>query len=144
MAYCATPNKITGYNPFHLLLGREMTLPSTDDMKAKLSKEVKNSDHIHRLDNLKSSLKMVYQSVKKENRKSHPHNKMLCDRKVKMRTSEIGELLCLYNPAKKPGHRSQGAKCGPQGQNRRLRGRERELKHRTSQGEFRTDRTTKI
>jgi hypothetical protein len=144
MAYRATPNTITGYSPFHLLLGRKMTLPSTDDMKAKLSKEVNNSDHIRRLDNLKSSLKLVYQSVKKENRKSHPNNKMLCDRKAKLRTSEIGELVCLYNPAKKPGHRGQGAKCGPQGQNRRLRGRGREFKHRTSQGEYRTDRTTKI
>ena len=87
MAYRATPNTIIGYSPFHLLLGREMTLPSIDDMKAKLSKEVKNSDHIRRLDNLKSSLKLVYQSVKKENRKSHPNYKMLYDRKAKLRTS---------------------------------------------------------
>jgi len=72
-----------------------MTLPSNDDLKVKLSNDVKNSDHIHRLDNLKSSLKLVYQSVKKANKKSPLNNKMLCDRKAKLRSSEIGELVCL-------------------------------------------------
>jgi len=99
MAYRATPNIITAYSPFRLLLGREMTLPSRNDLKAKLSKDVKNSDHTRRLDNLKSSLKLVYQSIKKANRKSHLNNNMLCDRKAKLRSSEIGELVCLYNPA---------------------------------------------
>jgi hypothetical protein len=134
MAYRATPNTIAGYSPFHLLLGREMTLPSSDDLKAKLSKDVKNSDHTRRLDNLKSSLKLVYQSVKKANRKSPLNNKMLCDGMAKLRSSETGELVCLHNPAKKQGHRGQGAKCRPQGQNRRLRGRGRKFKHRTSHG----------
>jgi len=144
MVYPATPNTITGYSPFHLPFGREMTLPSSDDLKTKILKDVKNSDHTRRLDNLKSSLKLVHQSVKKLNRKSHLSNKMLCDRKAKLRTSETGELVCLYNQAKKPSHRGQGAKCGPQGQNRRLRGRGREFKTRTSKDENRTDRTTKI
>ena len=75
-----------------------MTLPSSDDLKAKLSKDVNNSDHTRLLDNLKSSLKLVYHSVKKANRKSHLNNNILCDRKAKLRSSEIGEL---YNPAKK-------------------------------------------
>jgi hypothetical protein len=90
IAYCATPNTITGYSPFHLLLVREMTLSIGDDLKAKLAKEVKNSDHTRRLDNLKSSLQFVYQSVKKANRKSYLNNKGLCDRKAKLRSSEIG------------------------------------------------------
>jgi hypothetical protein len=95
-----------------------MTLPSGDDLKAKLSKRVKNSDHIRRLGSLKSSLQFVYQLVKKANRKSHLNNKGLFDRKANLRSSEIGELVCQYNPAKTPGHRGKGEKCGPQVQNR--------------------------
>jgi hypothetical protein len=144
MACRVTPTKITGYSSLHLLLGREITLPSNNDLKAKLSKDVKNSDHTRRLENLNSSLKLVYQSVKKANKKSPLNNKMLCDRKAKLRSSEIGELVCLYNRTRKPSHRGQGAKCGPQGQNRQLRGRGRGFKYRTPQGEYRMDRTTKI
>ena len=109
MACRVTPNEITGYSLFHLLLGREMTLPSNDDLKAKLSKDVKNSDHTRQIDNLKSILKL---SVKKANKKSPLNNKMLCVRKAELRSSEI-ELVCLYNPTTKPSHRGQGAKCGP-------------------------------
>ena len=103
MAYRATPNTTTGYSPFYLLHGREMTLPSSDDLKAKLSKEVGSPDHTHRLENLKSSLKFAYESVKKANRKSHLNNKRLYDRKAKLRSFEIGDLVYLYNPARKPG-----------------------------------------
>ena len=103
MAYRATPNTTTGYSPFYLLHGREMTLPSSDDLKAKLSKEVESSDHTHRLENLKSSLKFAYESVRKANRKSHLNNKRLYDRKAKLRSFEIGDLVYLYNPARKPG-----------------------------------------
>ena len=36
MAYRATPHSTTVYSPFHLLHGREMILPSSDDLKVKL------------------------------------------------------------------------------------------------------------
>jgi hypothetical protein len=103
MAYTATPHSTTGYSPCHLLHGREMILPSTDDLKAKLSKEVKDHDHAKRLQNLKFSLKKAYQFVKKNNRKSHLNNKRLYDRKAKLESFEIGDLVYLYIPAKKPG-----------------------------------------
>ena len=45
MAYRATPNTTKGYSPFYLLRGREITLPSCDDLKAKLSEERENSDY---------------------------------------------------------------------------------------------------
>jgi hypothetical protein len=80
-----------------------MILPSCDDLKAKLSKERENSDHTRRLDSLKSSLKLAYESVRKANRKSHLNNKRLYDRKAKLRSFEIGDLVYLYNPARKPG-----------------------------------------
>ena len=39
MAYRATPNTVNGYSPFFLVHGREMTLPSTDNLKAQLPKK---------------------------------------------------------------------------------------------------------
>jgi transposase InsO family protein len=38
VAYRATPHSTTGYSPFSFLHGREIILPSSDDLKAKLSK----------------------------------------------------------------------------------------------------------
>ena len=101
MAYRATPNTTTGCGPFYMLHGREMTLPCSDDLKAKLSNEVENSDYTRRLERLKSSLKLAYESVRKVNRKSHLNNDRLCDRKAKLRSFEIGDPVCLYKPTKK-------------------------------------------
>ena len=103
MAYCTPPNATTGYSPFYILLGREMTLPSNDNMKAKLSKELENSNHTRQLQSLKSSLKLAYESVRKSNWKSQLNNKISYDRKAKLRVLEIGDLVYLYNEARKPG-----------------------------------------
>jgi transposase InsO family protein len=40
MAYRATPNTTTGFSPFYLLHGREMDLPTSDDLKDKLAQKV--------------------------------------------------------------------------------------------------------
>jgi hypothetical protein len=70
-----------------------MTLPSNGALKAKLSKEVKNSDHSHRLETLRSSLKLAHTAAKKANRRSHLNNKQLYDRKAKPRSFDIGDLV---------------------------------------------------
>jgi len=36
MAYRATPNTVTNFSPFYLLHGREMPLPNSDDLKARM------------------------------------------------------------------------------------------------------------
>ena len=101
MAYRATPNSVTGYNPFYLLHGREMVLPSSDNLKAKISQE--NPDHKRRLESLKSSLKLAYQAVAKANRTSHLNNKRLYDRKAKSRYFQVGDLVYLHNTSVKKG-----------------------------------------
>ena len=73
-----------------------MTLPNSDHLKAKLSKEVENTDHTCPLQSLKSSLKLAYESVKNANRKSQLNNKILYDRKVELWSFEIGDLVYLY------------------------------------------------
>ena len=63
----------------------------------------RSTQHVRRLENLKSSLKLAYDTVKKNNIKSHEKNKRLYDRKAKVRIFEKGDLVYLYNPAMKPG-----------------------------------------
>jgi len=101
MAYRATPNTTTGFSPYYLLHGREMALPNSDNLKAKLPKEKENFDQDRRLENLKSSLRLAYKAVKKANRQSHLNNKRLYDRKLKLRSFQLGDIVYLYNPAQK-------------------------------------------
>jgi len=62
-----------------------------------------NSDLEYRLENLKSSLRLAYKSVKKANKWSHLNNKRLYDRKAKQRNFQLRDIVYLYNPARKPG-----------------------------------------
>ena len=101
MAYRATPNTATGYNPISLLHGRDILLPNYSDLKAKISKQ--DPSHVQRLEKLRSSLKLAYKAVAQNNRNSHLNNKRLYDRKGKLRSFEVGELVYLYVPALKPG-----------------------------------------
>ena len=101
MSHRATPHTTTGYSPFYLLHGREMILPSTENLKARLPKD--NTDVDQRLENLKSNLRLAYKLAAKANRKLHLNNKRLYDRRAKPRKFEVQDLVSLYNPALKPG-----------------------------------------
>jgi uncharacterized protein YlxW (UPF0749 family) len=77
-----------------------MTLPTSDDLKTKITKE--NPSHNQRLENLRNSLKSANKIVKEANKKSHQHNRKLYDRKAKLRKFETGDFVYLYIPAIKP------------------------------------------
>jgi transposase InsO family protein len=66
VAYRATPNTVTKFSPFYLLHGREMPLPNSDNLKARVSRE--NPDHHQRLQNLKASLNAAYKCVRPQGR----------------------------------------------------------------------------
>jgi len=91
MSHRATPHTTTGYSPFYLLHGREIVLPSTENLKARLPKD--NADEDQRLENLKSNLRLAYKLAAKANRKSHLNNKRLYDRKAKPREFEVQDLV---------------------------------------------------
>jgi transposase InsO family protein len=57
MAYRATPNTTTEYSPFFLVRGREMTLPSNENLGAKLDKA--DPSLRPRMANLRASLKLA-------------------------------------------------------------------------------------
>jgi hypothetical protein len=80
-----------------------MVLPSSDDLRAKLSKEVKDQGQARRLETLKTNLERACKLVKKNKKKSHLNNKRLYDRKAKIRSLVKGELVYFYNPTGKPG-----------------------------------------
>jgi hypothetical protein len=101
MAYRASPNTKTRYSPFFLLHGREMALPSNEDVKAKVAKDDPNLKQ--RIDSLKASLKLAYRSVRLANQIIHRKNKKFYDRKAKLREFKFGDFAYLYYPAVKPG-----------------------------------------
>jgi hypothetical protein len=103
MAYRSTPHSTSGYSPYFLLHGREMEIPTAQNLKAKLSPEVRNHENANRLENLKFSLKRAHQEVRKNSRKSHQVNKKYYDRKAKIRTFELNEIVYLFTPAIKRG-----------------------------------------
>jgi hypothetical protein len=74
-----------------------MSLPSTDDLKAKIPQ--KTQDQEERLQNLRSSLKLAYSLVAKANRKSHQKNKQYYYRKAKSRRFSVNDLdICTTLP----------------------------------------------
>ena len=97
-AYRATPNVTTGYSPFFLLHGREMTLPSNEELNAKVGR----TDHSikQRLNNLKTSLKQAYKAVNEVSRKSRQVNKKYYDRHAKQRSFANGDYAYLHNPTR--------------------------------------------
>jgi len=100
MAYTATPNITTKYSPFYLLHGREMPLPTNENLNAKDSQE--NPSHSQRLENLKASIRSAYKLVRGAKRRSRQINKEYYNRKAKFKKFEVKDLVYLYNSAINP------------------------------------------
>ena len=93
MAYRDAPNTVTKFRPFYFLHGREMPLPNSDNLKARVSRE--NPDHHQRLQNLKASLHAAYKCVTKANKKAHHNNNRLYDRRAKLRKFKVGDSVFI-------------------------------------------------
>jgi transposase InsO family protein len=107
MGYRATPHCSSGYSPYYLLHGREMILPTLQDLKAKLTPEARNTEHASRLEKLKSTLKSAYKLVRENNRRSYVKNKEYYDRRATERNFQKDDVVYLFNPVKKPGQSSK-------------------------------------
>jgi hypothetical protein len=84
-----------------------MVLPTSQGLKATLTAEVRETDYVHRLEKLKSTLQTAYKIVRENNRKSHDTNKRYYDQKSKERQFRPGEIVYFFNPARKPGQISK-------------------------------------
>jgi hypothetical protein len=107
MAYRTTPHGSTGYSPYYLLHGREMVLPTTQDIKAQISPKVTGTDYEGKLENLKASLNLAYRIVRRDIRKANAKNRQYYDRKAKERSFRVNDLVYLFNPARKRGQSSK-------------------------------------
>jgi hypothetical protein len=103
MSYRNTPHGVSKQSPFYMLHGREMLLPTLQDLRAKLSLEIRNTGHEPRLENLKANLRNAYKLARQYLRKSHDSNKRYYDRGSKNRTFAVGDFMYLYNSAVKVG-----------------------------------------
>jgi len=101
MAYRETSNTTTGYSQFFLLHGREMTLASNENLKAKLSKPDHNLSQ--RMEHLRATLEQAYKAADIANKRSHQTNKEYYDRRAKQSSFEVGEFVFVFNLARKPG-----------------------------------------
>ena len=103
MAYRNTPHGTTKHTPYYMLHGREMTLPTMQALRAKLSSDVRDTDHGPRLEKLKSRLRTTYKLAREQGRRSHASNKRYYDKRAKHREFSVGDLVYLYTPAVKKG-----------------------------------------
>jgi hypothetical protein len=94
-------HSVTGFSPFYLFHGREIPLPSNDNLRAKISTEIPS--HKQRLESLQNSLRLAYKLVCQASKMSHSHNKQIYDHKAKLREFNIRDLVYLYKPSIRPG-----------------------------------------
>jgi hypothetical protein len=102
MSNQAAPSKVTGYSPFYLLHGREMIVPNTHNIRAKLSPEAERLDEAGRLRKLQSALRLANKTARERIKTAHTRNKRYYDRTAERRDLREGYVVYLYDPAVKP------------------------------------------
>jgi transposase InsO family protein len=102
LSYNGTPHSSSGYSPFYLIYGREVVLPTSQQLRAKLDPDLKDTDAVSRLENLQKSLQRAYKIVGTNLRKSYDKNKKYYDRNASVRDFDEGDVVYLHNPRGNP------------------------------------------
>jgi hypothetical protein len=84
------------------MYGREVVLPSDQQLKAKLDPSLRDTDAAFRLENLQVSLRRTYKIMGANIKKSYETNKKYYDRKATVREFEYGAIVYLHNPMEMP------------------------------------------
>jgi hypothetical protein len=79
-----------------------MIMPNTQNLRAKLSPEAQKLGDANRPRNLKSALQLAYKTVRDRIQRSYSKNKRYYDRTAQEREIQEGDIVYVYNPAKKP------------------------------------------
>jgi len=99
MAHRAVPHSITRYSPFYLLYGREMRLPTEDDLTPEefmATDGASRRDPVQQhLDTLADRLKEAYQVVKENNGISRERQKEYYNKGTKLVTFQPGDMVYL-------------------------------------------------
>jgi hypothetical protein len=98
LSYNGTPHSATGYSPFYLMYGREVVLPTSQQLRVKLDPDLKHTDAAARLENLQKSLQLAYKIVGRNQQKAYERNKRYYDRNATVRHFEEGDVVYLHNP----------------------------------------------
>jgi transposase InsO family protein len=107
MVQRATPHTITKYSPFYLLHGREMPLPNTDDLSARVDDSVKvpklgDSVEMHAR-TLAERLKEAYEIVREYNKLGREKQKAQYDKNTKLVIFSVGDYVYIKEMAVRPG-----------------------------------------
>lgn len=99
MAYRSVPHSSTGYSPYFLLHGREMSMPGD----FKLPEEFMGSSIEDHLLILRERLENAYEVAVKHSTKSAESRALIHNKKKTLRKFEVGDWVYLFDPAVKPG-----------------------------------------
>jgi hypothetical protein len=95
----ATPHSVTKFSPYYLLHGRDMRLPNTGDLAARVrapeENSVKQNRVGHHIETLASKLNEAYEVVMKSNKISREKQKVQYDKNTKLRTFVEGDYVYL-------------------------------------------------
>jgi hypothetical protein len=78
-----------------MLHGGEMILPTSQHLKAKLTAEVSETDFVHRLEILKSTLQSAYKRVGEDNCTSHDTNGIMNKKQGNKGFDQVKLFICL-------------------------------------------------
>ena len=98
-AYNTSVHRETTYSPFYLMFGRrpKMNLDLLLETPSELYKDL--DDYT---ETLQARMRNAFEIVGLHLEQAFDRNKLIYDTKVRPREFEVGELVWLYNPAKKP------------------------------------------
>jgi transposase InsO family protein len=103
MAHRAVPHSITKYSPYYLLYGREMRLPSVDDLTVLNSRAhmkdspITESQILEHLNTLSDRLQEAYKVVIENNRLSRTKQKEYYDQGTKLRQFQVRDMVYIGN-----------------------------------------------
>jgi hypothetical protein len=78
-----------------MLHGQEMQVPSMQSLRAKLSPEIRDTDHAPRFENLKANMRRAHKLARQYAKQSHNTNRKYYDRSAKHRKFAVGDYVYL-------------------------------------------------
>jgi hypothetical protein len=104
MAHNSTPHASTGYSSYYLMYGRDMRLPTREDLRPVVQAEDSATPSVRgHLEVLKQRFREAYDKVGKRMARSHARNKQLYNRTACCRSFQPGNLVYIHDTARKPG-----------------------------------------